>query len=79
MHRVYVHLRTLTEYGLSDTTPEQTMQVLSCLALDRATQKKASARGRIPTRAQNRPMRNRLVRRGRCWAIKTSPRMARGH
>jgi hypothetical protein len=55
------------------------MRVLSGLALDRATHKKSQpARGRIPTRAQDRP-RNRLVGRGRRWAIKTSPRTARGH
>jgi hypothetical protein len=45
----------------------------------RHAQKSQPARGRIPTRAQDRPMRNRLVGRGRRWAIKTSPRMARGH
>ena len=39
------------------------MRVLSGLALDRATHKKSQpARGR--TRAQHRPMRNRLVGRG---------------
>jgi hypothetical protein len=41
------------------------MRVLSGLALDHATHKKSQpARGRIPTRAQERPMRNRSVGRG---------------
>jgi len=40
------------------------MRVLSGVALDLATHKKTSARGRDRQRAQDRPMRNRLVGRG---------------
>jgi hypothetical protein len=59
--------------GRADTisarhNPEQTMRVLGGLAPDRATNKCRPA-----------PTRNRLVGRGRRWAIKTSPRTARGH
>ena len=53
------------------------MRVLSGLALDRATHKKASPRA-VGYRHARRtgPMRNRLVGRGRRWVIKTSPRTA---
>jgi hypothetical protein len=62
-----------------DSTLEQTMPVLSGLALARATHKKASQRAVGYGHAHWTGRCEILVGRGRSWAIKTSPRMARGH